>query len=165
MHVFFSKTNMGIFIFCFIVIAYILPSVFTVTLTHFGNFKTKTGISCLLPCHLFFPVFCHVYFFIPEICLESWIKENSFKSLYALSPACLSLEQYCCVCCHTPCVEVGFFFLLFYFHTGCVFSQLGSCVSFYKYAPYFNNGCSLPSAGLTWLTELLQLEWIATKCA
>lgn len=54
MFVFSLSRNLAVFIFCFVVIAYILPSVFTLPLTlFFCNFKTKIGAtSRLLPSSL-----------------------------------------------------------------------------------------------------------------
>lgn len=59
MHVcFFTKPNMVLFIFCFIVIAYLLPSVFTLPLTLFiYNVKTKIdALKWLVTMSLVHPV-------------------------------------------------------------------------------------------------------------
>lgn len=68
MHVcFFTKPNMAIFIFCFIVIAYILPSVFTLPLTFlfFCNLKNQNWCNkmlvTLLRVHSWVPTMWHKF--------------------------------------------------------------------------------------------------------
>lgn len=94
MHVcFFTKPNTAIFIFCFIVIAYVLPSVFTLPLTLLffcnlkkPNWRNKMLVTLLLV-HSWVPTMWHkfsmtgsffllffflfLFFILPEICLET----------------------------------------------------------------------------------------------
>lgn len=132
MHVcFFTKPNMAVFIFCFIVMTYVLPSVFTLPFTlSFRNFETKIGTrSRLLHCQFFIPQFsqCGIrsqwqgyfvsdvfLFFLPEIYLETGMDTGcmtaQWKSLMLpfLLPLFITLKQHRFVCSHSAYVGVGF---------------------------------------------------------